>query len=190
VFDGQGLAILGGPKNDQIQVYQQDGQLRFAIDTGARCNTAATSQRGNLLAFDSLRDVVLWDLHGNRHACRLTGHLGTIRSIAFSSDGLWIATGASDRAVRLWHADSGREKATLSGARDEISQVAFTRDGQSLIAADQAGCVRLWHVATGQELCDLDEDAGRVVRLLVSPSGRRIAYLNQHSQITVVSLQL
>jgi WD40 repeat protein len=46
--------------------------------------------------------VRVWDTRTRREVKTLLGHAGRVRSVAFSPDGAWLATGSDDRTVKLW----------------------------------------------------------------------------------------
>src|ERR1700730_11079527 len=49
---------------------------------------------------------------------------------AYSSDGIWIASGGTDRTIRLWRADDRQERAVLHGHTAFVKEVAFETDGR------------------------------------------------------------
>jgi len=62
----------------------------------------AVSPDGSLLAISINEDVIVWDLIEKMERYSFTAHIESIRSIAFSPDGLYLATSSRDGTVRLW----------------------------------------------------------------------------------------
>ncbi len=69
-----------------------------------------------------------------------------VKSLAFSPDGAWLASGNCDGEVRVWKTADRTLGQTLSGQRQCVSSLAFSRDGARLAAASGA-TVRVWRVA-------------------------------------------
>jgi WD40 repeat protein len=69
-----------------------------------------------------------------------------IRSVAFSPDGLILATGANDGNITLWDMDMASKLATLPGHTDWIRSVAFSPDGQWLASGSDDTSVLVWDV--------------------------------------------
>ena len=66
---------------------------------------------------------------------RLTGHTGLVYSVAFSSDGLLLASASGDRTVRVWEVAAAKCVAVLTGHTDEVFTAAFHPDGKRLASA-------------------------------------------------------
>ena len=96
------------------------------------------------------KSVVLLDaITGSRESI-LSGHAGTILSLAFSSDGTLLASGGEDRAIKLWNVRTGRAIKTFSGHTSTILAVSISPDQKTIASGTEDGMVRLWDVWTGR----------------------------------------
>lgn len=100
-------------------------------------------------------------------------------SIAFSYNGLWLASASVEGIIDLWDITTGQNKHTFKG--DEFGYpVAFSPDGASLAAPSTKG-VKLWDLATkdckhiDMEIMPLDYTTLSVESLVFSPDGTQIA---------------
>src|SRR3954463_9542706 len=79
--------------------------------------------------------VTLWALDEGRGRPLIRAS-GKLDAIAFSSDGLTLATASGDsRSVTLWDVASGHERANLAGHQGPTWSVAFSPDGRRLAVA-------------------------------------------------------
>ena len=102
-------------------------------------------------------------------------HPDAVRSVAFSPDGAWLASGGMDRLVRLWKTGTGQLHGVWSGHTGGINSVAFSPDGQTLASGSLDQTVRLWDVRTGQSPYTLQGHTFRISEVAFSPDGQTLA---------------
>jgi WD40 repeat protein len=95
-----------------------------------------------------------------------------VLSVAFSPNGLMLASGGFDRAVTLWEVASGKQRARLDGHNSTIRSVAFSPDGKTVASGSWDNTIKLWDVGTGKEKATLKKHAGRVNSVDFSPDGK------------------
>src|SRR5258708_1496566 len=95
--------------------------------------------------------------------------------LAFSPDGLLVATAEARSAARLWKVASCRPVRTLSGHKAAVHGVAFSPDGRLLATAAIDGTARLWEAASGDRVRTLSGHTGWVWAVAFSPDGRLLA---------------
>ena len=105
----------------------------------------------------------------------LSGHRGSVTSVAFRSDGKRLASASHDGTIRLWDVVAGKTVRTFQGHSDNVTCVAFHPDGRRLASASADETIRLWDVDTGQELMALKRHQSEVLWVTFDPKGRRLA---------------
>jgi len=104
-----------------------------------------------------------------------------IRSVRFSPDGKYLATGAEDRKVRIWDIAKKRIVNVFDGHQQEIYSLAFSKDGRLIVSGSGDRTARIWDMNDGSctvltinDSDSLNTDAG-VTSVAISPNGRLVA---------------
>ena len=85
-------------------------------------------------------EMRVWDVRTGRQEVTLTGHVAPVTSVAFSPDGLTLASGSEDASVTLWDVRTGQSKATfVVGDVLPVQAVAFSPDGLTLASGTTTG---------------------------------------------------
>lgn len=105
-----------------------------------------------------------------------------IRAVAYSADGLQIATAGDDNSIHTWDGDTGRAQEIFSGHAAPTLAVAFTPDGRGIVSGSADGKAYVWDQAADWQLertiGDVNNPAllvHRVLGLAFSPDGRWLA---------------
>jgi len=97
-----------------------------------------------------------WRLQPDRGHMRMSGYPGKVRSVTWSGDGDWLATGGAEAAI-IWPFDS-KEGPTGKAPREcgvrpaRVSRVAFHPKALVLAIGYEDGCILLVRFADGSEL--------------------------------------
>ena len=155
------------------------------------CERLALNRTRNLAAVITefpLREVVILSLSDGSIIKRMEGHgKEIIREVAFSLDGKFIATGATDHKLLVRETETGTtifqtelEKGftSMDGNPDLIQ---FSPDGSEIIASDNKGNIWIWNLESGQLRCNWTVPE-KVNCAVFSPDGEYVALATDFSQ--------
>ncbi|MCY3764095.1 MAG: hypothetical protein OXH06_01555, partial [Gemmatimonadetes bacterium] len=192
-FSQDGAALASGWWDGTVKLIEvTDGKISSSfVGHGDNVNAVSFDPRGGGFATAS-RDgtVKLWDLAtGNSRT--LFGHSGPIWGMAFSPDGITLASrsGTSQGKVELWDAVTGRMIASLGEQRcSPVGSLSISPDGTTLAIGSQDSTVRLWDLATLTNFAILAHGS-QVGAVSFSPDGTLLASSDETSTVSLWSVR-
>src|SRR6476661_7050801 len=113
----------------------------------------------------------------------LEGHSNSVRSVAFSPDGLTLASASFDNTIKLWNLQTQKSIATLTGHRNSVRSVAFSPDSKTLASASFDNTIKLWNVETQKPIATLRGHSNQVLSVAFSPDGKTLASASSDNTI-------
>jgi len=95
-------------------------------------------------------------------------------TLAFSSDGRWLATAGEESVVRVYDTTTLAETLSLNTEQGEINGICFSPDGVTVATTGDNGTIQLWEWRKKQlklEIAALDDE---VYEVLFTPDGQRL----------------
>jgi WD40 repeat protein len=158
----------------------RDGATGLAAgdrDEGIEGDTVAASLGTPWMALAADGVVALFDADAQRVG-ELRGHRARITSLAFSRDGLRLASAAQDQTVRVWDVAARKELCALTadpeGSEASARAVALSPDGTTVAYGGDGPDVVVRAVASGDVVRRLGWAGAPVRRLAFGPDGGQL----------------
>ncbi|MBE9180004.1 hypothetical protein IQ268_15650 [Oculatella sp. LEGE 06141] len=181
-FTSDGQSLVSGSEDQTVKLWDiHTGQCLQTLTghSGGVCVVALHPNGEHIASGSADQTVRLWDIKTGK-CLRQLDHVSRVWSIAFSSDGEWLAVSGND-AVKLWHIRTMNSKTLPYTSR--VWSVAFSPDTQphskavpyQLATGSDDQTVRLWNIETDECLLVLHGHTNRVWSVAFSPNGQQLA---------------
>ena len=114
-----------------------------------------------------------------------TGHSTSVKTVVFSPDNQWVASGSVDNTVKIWEFETGRELRALVGHTGAIKALARTTDGSRLASGSNDKTVKIWEVVSGKEINSFAVQDGSVEAIAFSFDGQKLAVGSSGNTVTI-----
>jgi WD domain, G-beta repeat/AAA ATPase domain len=168
VADGIGQYVLGHAEQ------QPEQSILLSLAALGECASTPGVRRALMtaLAFSHVR-------------IQLDGHTDTVRHVAWSPDGLRLATASRDGTARVFDAESGRSVAVLPSDRVMVEGVAWSPDSSRIATTGRDHVVRIWDVESGEPVRLLAGASDILRQVAWSPDGRWVAATSRDRTVRV-----
>lgn len=103
------------------------------------------------------------------------GHFDVVNTVAWSPDGLQIASGSADRTVQIWNVNDGSEVYIYTKHSDRVEALAWSPDGKRIASGSVDKTVQVWNAGNGNNSFTYRGHSDKVTAVAWSPDGKLIA---------------
>lgn len=102
-----------------------------------------------------------------------------VKSVAFSPNGLILASGDENGIIKLWQVKTGKLLKILKGHKASINSISFSHNGRLLLSGSGGvrndNSIRLWEIKSGKLLKILNAHRAKVVSVSFSANDKLLA---------------
>ncbi|XP_073988870.1 periodic tryptophan protein 2 homolog [Rhodnius prolixus] len=112
--------------------------------TETNISAVALNSAGDWIALgcETFGQLLVWEWQSETYVLKQQGHSSVMTTIAYSSDGQFLASGGEDGKLKLWNTQSGFCFVTFNEHTSGISAVRFAQNRKFVISASLDGTVR------------------------------------------------
>lgn len=162
------------------------------VDGGFAAATAVFSDGGVYITGHAAGQIRVWDIASGELRHEWKGHTDTVRSLALSHDGKFLASASRDGTAKLWDPSTGTIYATLDRHPQSVYTVCFAEDDSTLITIVQSGNLESWRYRespTSIPQLNLKDSVGNANAMVLSPDEKLAAVGHFGGSITLIDMK-
>lgn len=132
------------------------------------------------------KTVAVWDIKDQVTVATLQGHEGDVRSLSFSENGYYLATGSTDGSVKLWDLRKPVCVQTLKISEGPVNSVRFDSTGQYIAVG--AHSVHVYNFETKSSVAatvELTNHEGAVMGVCLGQQARSLASVSMDRTLKI-----
>lgn len=181
---GNGSVWLLTPKNDLDTEFSISGNIN-SVEAVAWVPTA--SARYFALGYNN-GTTTIQSIASSEEPSVLNYQTGAITSVAYSADGLYLATGAQDHTVVTWDTHTHKRVYIIyKGHTAAVTSVLWLPNSAYIASASFDGTVQIWDATNGGRLVMYTRHTASVNAIAVSPDGSYLASASNDMTVQVWS---
>jgi len=212
-FSPSGMQVASGGSDNTIKIWdavnaEVPSLATYEDHTGDVYTLSYHPTRDDRLASgDRFGTIYIWDTSkpaDENPILHLEGHTDEVKSIRYSPDGTYLASGSYDFGVRLWNTETGGPSITkFVGHQGGINSVSYRPDGKRLASCSSDGTVIIWDTSstaianypptTQHKIVTLDvhteESDGECKQVEYSPDGKLLATHGRADTIKIWNIE-
>jgi serine/threonine protein kinase/WD40 repeat protein/tetratricopeptide (TPR) repeat protein len=175
--DGRSLAVLNSTPASLLLLDAESGAVVHRWSAPVSGHSIPVCWRGDSKRIAFARNtegrVAVWDVEAGREVLDFKASDSVVSEVAYSREGMVLATRGWDHGLRLWDADGGRLLLVAAPG----TNLQFSADGQALGPIANGSKIGRWQFAASKELVTLQgcRDKNHVDWTTISSSGHWLA---------------
>jgi len=159
------VAIYDVKTGERIAQVGDEYDVTFDADVNDDLTKVALGGPQKLLRIYSIDGDLLFDIKK---------HTDWIYAVAFSPDGVLVASGDRAAGLVVWEAETGRQFLDLAEHKGAVNAIAWRDDSNVFASASDDGTVKLWDIVAGKSLKSINAHEGGATGVAFDHEGRLI----------------
>ncbi len=159
------VAIYDVKTGERIAQVGDEYDVTFDADVNDDMTKVALGGPQKLLRIYSIDGELLFDIKK---------HTDWIYAVAFSPDGVLVASGDRSAGLVVWEAETGRQFLDLAEHKGAVNAIAWRDDSNVFASASDDGTVKLWDIVAGKSLKSITAHDGGATGVAFDHEGRLI----------------
>ncbi|EMI45272.1 c-type cytochrome domain-containing protein [Rhodopirellula sp. SWK7] len=165
-------AVYEIEKGSRVATVGDEYDVVFDADCNDKLSRIALGGPQKMLRiFDATDGSLLFDLKK---------HTDWIYSVAFSPDGVLVASADRSGGLVVWEADTGRQFLDLTDHKGAVNSLSWRDDSNVLASASDDGTVKLWDMIAGKAIKSINVGGGAVMAVRFDHKGQLVTASKDH----------